>query len=357
MAAAREREYWPTPDWQSTEPAEVGIDADRLADLDAYAAESTPPIRGIVVVRGGRLAFERYYDGCTQETYHTVNSVTKSVTSALIGIAFRNGLLTSVDQPLGELFPELTSARDDDARHALTVRHLLSMTSGFAALGPGTPMPSRIPLDSPNPVEAAFARPLANAPGAAFLYDELSCHLLSILLSRLTGESAAAFAERELFTPLGIWRSEQARFAWKADRGQRHAFNFFGHWPEDGRLWKVDQHGHSFGGGGLHLTLREMAKFGYLYLNGGQWDGAEIVPRWFVDESTSEQSAGGPPVNTPYGYLWWIGRAGSFFASGFGGQQIAILPRLDTVVAVATALPRNGAGGIIRLFIVPAISS
>ncbi|HZO32463.1 MAG TPA: serine hydrolase domain-containing protein [Chloroflexota bacterium] len=262
MESAPERDYWPTTDWQSAEPEEVSADADRLSELDAYARQSMPPIRGILIVRGGRVVFERYYDGCTEETYHTVNSVTKSVTSALIGIAFRNGLLTSVDQPLLDFFPELASARDDPRKQTLTLRHLLTMTSGFEAPGPGTPMSSRIPLDSPSLVETAFARPLANTPGEAFLYDDLSCHLLSIVLTRLTGSSGAAFAEQELFQPLGIWSSEQARYAWKADRGLRDAFNLFGHWPEDGRLWTVDQHGHSFGGGGLHLTLCEMAKLG-----------------------------------------------------------------------------------------------
>src|SRR5262249_12291344 len=124
----------------------------------------------------------------------------------------------------------------------------------------------------------------------------------------LTGLSAAELAEQELSTPLGIWRSEQVRQVWTHDRGQRDVFSTFGFWPEDGRPWRVDQHGHSFGGGGLHLTLREMATFGALYLNGGRWANAEIVPSAFVEESTRAQNAGGPPGNMAYGYLWWIGR-------------------------------------------------
>ena len=356
MESAPERDYWPTTDCQSAEPEDVSADADRLSELDAYARQSMPPIRGILIVRGGRVVFERYYDGCTEETYHTVNSVTKSVTSALIGIAFRKGLLTSVDQPVLDFFPEL-AAQDDPRKQAITLRHLLTMTSGFEAPGPGTPLASRIPLDSPNLVEAAFARPLATAPGAAFLYDELSCHLLSILLTRLTGLSAAAFAEQELFTPLGIWRSNHVRNVWKQDRGQRDAFHSYGFWPDDGRPWKVDQHGHTFGGGGPHLTLREMAKFGDLYLNAGRWDGVEAVPSWFVDDSTREQSAGGPPVNWPYGYLWWMRPAGGFFASGYGGQAIHVIADIDTIVAFATTQTRNWPAAIIGRFVVPAMSS
>jgi CubicO group peptidase (beta-lactamase class C family) len=218
------------------------------------------------------------------------------------------------------------------------------------------PFSSSLPLDSPDIVAAAFARPLATPPGEAFLYDNLSCHLLSIALTRLTGLSAAVFAEQELFAPLGIWRSKQVRQVWERDRGMRDVFTFFGFWPEDGRPWKVDQHGHSGGGFGLHLTLREMAEFGCLYLNGGRWDGQEIVPAWFVDESTRAQSAGGPPVNTPYGYLWWMGRGGGYFASGFRGQMISIIHRLDTVLAFSTALPRNGPGDMFRRFIIPALT-
>jgi len=356
MADTAARDPWPGADWEAVDPGEVGIKADTLADLDAYARDSMPPIRGIVIARHGRIAFERYYDGCTRETFHPVNSVTKSVTSALIGIALRKGLLTSVDQPLLDFFSELAAVRDDPRKQTLTLRHLLTHTSGFDAAGPGTPMPTRIPLDSPNLIEWAFARPLATAPGEAFLYDEMSCHLLSIALTRLTGQNLATFAEQELFTPLGIWRSKQVRQVWKQDRGQRDVFSFFGFWPEDGRPWKVDQHGHSFGGGGLHLTLREMVTFGALYLNGGRWADAEIVPRAFVDESTRAQSAGGPPANTPYGYLWWIGRGGGFYASGFGGQVISIIPRLDTVVAYTTSLGRNWPGALFDRFIIPAMS-
>jgi CubicO group peptidase (beta-lactamase class C family) len=351
-----QRDAWPTVDWQMTAPEAVGLDPSHLEALDAYARDSMPPIRGILIVRHGRIAFERYYDGCTPETFHSINSVTKSVLSALIGIALRKGLLTSVDQPLTDFFPELVAVQDDPQKQTLTLRHLLTMTSGFAAPGPGTPLMSRLPLDSLDIVEAAFARPLAAPPGEVFRYDDLSCHLLSIVLTRLSGQSTAEFAELELFEPLGIWASGRERFVWQSDRGLRDAFHQFGYWPDDGRPWKVDQHGDSLGPLGLHLTLREMAKFGYLSLNCGRWDGQEIVPAWFVEESTRAQSAGGPPTITPYGYLWWIGRGDSFFASGFGGQSIGILPSRDTVVAVSTALPRNGPGEIFRRFIIPALA-
>src|SRR5262249_41425993 len=146
-----------------------------------------------------------------------------------------------------DFFSELVAVQDDPRKRLLTLRHLLTMTSGFAALGPGTPLMSRLPLDGPDIIEAAFARPLAASPGERFLYDDLSCHLLSIALTRLSGQSTAEFAERELFESLGIWTSGPVRFVWQSERGLRDYYHSHGHWPDDGRPWRVDQHGHSFG--------------------------------------------------------------------------------------------------------------
>jgi CubicO group peptidase (beta-lactamase class C family) len=358
VTEAPRRDYWPTAEWQTTSPEVVGLDPARLAEMDAYASDSLPPIRGILVVRHARIAFERYYDGCTQQSYHSVNSVTKSVLSALIGIAFRKGILTSLDQPLLDFFPELERVKDDPRKQTLTLRHLLTMTSGFKIAGIGRPLHERLLPDSPNLIESAFALPLAAPPGETFNYDDLSCHLLSVMLARLTGQSTAAFAEQELFRPLGIWTSQPTRFVWKEDRGQRDVFHFFGNWPEDGRPWKIDQHGHTLGSLGLHLTLREMATFGYLYLNGGRWDGEEIVPGWFVEESSRAQNPGGrllPPADSMYGYLWWVSTGGVYFVSGYGGQFVFVMPQRDMVVAISTTLIRNWPQGILGRFINPAV--
>lgn len=104
----------------------------------------------------------------------------------------------------------------------------------------------------------------------------------------------------------------------------------------------------------LHLTAREMAKLGYLYLSEGRWDGRQLVPAAYVRDSRREQSPGGPPAGAPYGYLWWIGPNGSYAASGFGGQGIQVSPRRDVVVAFATRQPRNPAQRIFREFLLPA---
>jgi CubicO group peptidase (beta-lactamase class C family) len=306
-----------------------------------------------VVVRGGYVVFEAYYDGASPESYHSVNSVTKSVVSMLVGIALRDGLLSSVEQPIFELISEYDTTDLDPRKRSLTVRHLLTMTSGFEHIRAEL----LIPLDSDDIVRSVLARPLAHPPGARFQYEDASVQLLSVILTRLTGLSLAAYAVRELFGPLGIWPDERSRSIWRAEPGAGHTLHFQGHWPEDGLAWRTDQHGHSIAGFGLHVTAREMAKLGYLYLNGGCWAGRQIVPAEFVRDSTREQSAGGPPAGSPYGYLWWLGPNGSYAASGFGGQGIQVSPARDLVVAFATRQPRNSADRILRRFLLPAITT
>jgi CubicO group peptidase (beta-lactamase class C family) len=248
----------------------------------------------------------------------------------------------------------------DPKKQRLTLRQLLTMTSGFETAGIARPLQDNVPLDNPDLIAWAFARPLATDPGERFLYDDLSCHLISVLLSRLTGESTAAFAERELFAQLGVWATGQERFIWQTDRGKHDDYHVFGHWPDDGRPWKVDQHGHAIGSLGLHLTLREMARFGYLYLQRGRWNDNELVPRWYVDDSTQAQNPGGapvPPGDCGYGYLWWVQSSGFHFALGYGGQSVQVSPRDDLVLAIATTIPRNVPSGIFPRFIRPAILS
>jgi CubicO group peptidase (beta-lactamase class C family) len=226
------------------------------------------------------------------------------------------------------------------------------MSSGFEHVRSALP----IPLESDDIVRSILGRPLLHPPGTRFQYEDASVHLLSVILTRVTGLSPAAYALRELFGPLGIWPDERSRCIWRAEPEAGHTLHFWGEWPDDGLAWRTDQHGHSTAGFGLHLTAREMAKLGHLYLNQGWWDGRQLVPADYVQASTREQSAGGPPAGAPYGYLWWLGPNGSYAASGFGGQGIQVSPRRDVVVAFATRQPRNPADGILRRFLLPALT-
>jgi len=166
---------------------------------------------------------------------------------------------------------------------------------------------------------------------------------VSAILTRVTGMSTAAFAERAIFRPLGI-RADNATRAIQEGQCGPHTSHPFGLWSDDrdGCAWMVDRRGLHIGGFGLHLTLREMAAFGYLYLHGGRWDENSIVPPEYVRASTQPQSSGD---GIQYGYFWWVPRhqldPSAFFASGYGGQYIDILPALDVVIAIACSLDQG----------------
>ncbi len=334
MGAQARADYWPTDGWEEASPRACGMDPDLLYRLRAYGDESAPAVHGIAVVRHGYLVWEHYHHGFHHGSYHSVNSVTKSVLSALVGVALREGLLDSLDRRVADLLPAYASLLDDPGKRALTLRHLLRMAGGFP------PMPIEEFPRLERPVEAALARPLAHAPGATFQYDDASAHLVSAILARAAGTSVAAFARRALFGPLGI-RAEGAARAIREGTGGPHTAHPFGLWGDDadGCAWMVDRQGLHLGGFGLHLTLREMAKLGYLYLRGGRWDDAPIVPPDYVRVSTRPQSAAG---DLGYGYLWWVPRheldPSAFFAAGYGGQYIDVLPALDMVIAIACSL-------------------
>ncbi len=349
-----QRNYWPTEDWQHAAPQQVGMNATMLEQIHHYASTCVPNIHSLLIVRNGYLVFEEYYHGFHRQSYHSISSATKSIVSALVGIALAQGFIKSLDQHVLEFFPEYATTETDPRKQALTLRHLLSLTGGFAH-----EFPENYHLD---PVRLALARPMLHWPGQEFYYDSQAVDLLSGILTLATGRNAATFAYETLFKILGIWQEETARFVWKTDPQGAHVWHENAYFDEkDGFLWKVDPQGNNPGGFGIHLTAREMAKIGYLYLNNGFWDGTPVIPVDFVAESTRQHSNGGPPVNVPYGYLWWITQHGThsaFFASGYGNKCISVIPSLDLVVVStgsSTQGPQSHYQGIMEQFILPAI--
>lgn len=332
MDTQHRHDYWPTDEWQTASPQDMHIDSALLRHMQEYIEMELPGLHSLLIVRHGYLAFEAYYQGFHKDSYHNIASATKSIISLLIGIALGEGKLTSVDQPMLAFFSEWAERETDPRKQAVTLRHLLNLTGGFSP-----EFPHEYWL---NPVQLAVERLMAHQPGEVFYYDSQGVDILASILTRVTGMSAAAYAHATLFAELGIWHQEHARFTWKHDPQGAHTWHGDALWDEqNGYLWKVDPQGYSTGGFGAHLTAREMAKIGYLCLNRGVWNGKRLLPESYFTESTHQQSAGGPPVHTAYGYLWWIteyqGHA-TFFASGYGGQVISVIPSLDLVV-VTTA--------------------
>jgi CubicO group peptidase (beta-lactamase class C family) len=232
MQAAPARDYWPTEGWRTSSPAVQGVDPMRLVQADAAIRSEYSNVYSLLVVRHGYLVYERYYHGHDPSDTYNVRSITKSVTSCLVGIALARDKLHILDQRLTDLLPEYMGDVVDPRTRAITLRQLVTMTAGFA----WTEDDNNRWFTSSDWVRFAVGRPLAYPPGEHFNYDTPATHLLSAILTRATGLSEAEFASRHLFRPLGIGRP----------------------------YWPTDPQGRTIGSSELYLTARELARVGYL---------------------------------------------------------------------------------------------
>jgi CubicO group peptidase (beta-lactamase class C family) len=308
----KKREYWPTSGWKASTPEQQGMDSAKLMIADEFIQNRLPDAFSFLVVKNGYLVFEKYYSWGSAEKYAVVHSVTKSVTSALIGIALEKGYLKSVDQKLIEFFPEYITDESDPRKKEIRLKQLLTMSAGFEWNDRGPSM--RNWYSSSNWVKSAIQLPLENNPGEVFNYNSSTSHLLSIILTKSTKTSTLDFAKKNLFEPLGI----QSAF------------------------WREDPQGYHIGGFGLGLSARDLAKFGFLYLNNGYWNGQSIVPEQWVKQSTEQQiqAVSHPLYGTfGYGFQWWVKQVdgySSYRAWGRRGQYIVVVPELDLVIAVTS---------------------
>jgi CubicO group peptidase (beta-lactamase class C family) len=352
-----QRDYWPTAGWRAAPPAQVGMDPEVLAELDAKAAYH-PQLRSLLVVRHGYLVYERYWHGDAgsgQEAF----SVTKSFTSALVGIALRDHHLKSLDQTVGELLARHLPADADPRLAKVTGRQLLTMTSGLAGDDPtvGGDLDLLVRLrQSRDWVRHILGRRLATTPGTTFAYSNAGSHLLSAIVADATGQSTLAFARAKLFGPLGI-HAEHALVGVDVPNASRALLRAY---QRAAVAWPTDPQGYHTGFGGLKLPARDLAKLGYLYLNGGRWDGAQVVPAGYVRASTQAQSHPPPGAGIDgYGYQWWVTSEHShpgFLAMGFGGQFVQVIPDLDLVVVITSdaANQRGDAQQLVGEAIIPA---
>lgn len=194
-------DYWPTEDWKTSPPGEQGMDPKSLSMIDLQVEENFPNIRGVLVVRNGYLVFENYYRGYGKSDHHHVWSVTKSITSILVGIAFKEGKIEDLHQELPRFFPRYFGPKTDPRKKEITLEHLLTMTSGFDPDGQYREDTRQLML-SENMVRASIEQPLASEPGERFAYNEGNPHLLSAILTKRTDENALGYAHEKLFGPL-----------------------------------------------------------------------------------------------------------------------------------------------------------
>jgi CubicO group peptidase (beta-lactamase class C family) len=286
--------------------------------IDA-AARELPRLHSVLVSRRGQVIFERYYNGTRRDRPANIKSASKSVISALVGIAIDRRLIPGVDTSIVQYFPEV--AHDGDPRkRAITVEHLLTMRSGLEGTSNrnyGAWVTSR------NWVRHALARPMFAPPGQEMEYSTGNTHLLSAILTQATQKSTWQFANETLARPLGFTLPP----------------------------WPRDPQGIYFGGNDMLMTPRQMLAFGELYLRRGRG----IVPAWWIERSCEGRARsrrfGNPAFDflrgfdplgdRKYGYGWWVHEIRGYdtcFAWGYGGQYIFVVPELELVM-VTTSSP------------------
>lgn len=344
--AAWADDSWPSRGWKTSTPEAQGLEASVLEKLDEELALGDHGyVDGMLVIRNGHVVHDKsyardydrpfasapdrtrgpynYYDPDWHPYYergelHSMQSVTKSVTSALIGIAIRRGEIPGVGVKAMPYFEGYRVA-EDPRRSRWTLKDLLTMTAGIRwdedSVPYTDPANSCARMErSADWVQFVLDQPMAAEPGGVFVYNSGVTQLLSQVLKKATGKHADEYAAEHLFRPLGI-----TSFYWK-------------HTPT----------GHPDTEGGLYLTARDLAKIGYLYARNGEWEGRRLLPSGWAEASTA---ASGPALRfrggreRKYGYQWWVlpapGRPANFAALGYGGQFLLVVPSLD-LIAVFT---------------------
>jgi CubicO group peptidase (beta-lactamase class C family) len=298
-APTAQTSVWPGADWDVSSPESEGMDAAGLEDVATYCQAHN--CGGVVIVRHGRIVWERYRGGWDVNSTDNSWSMAKSVTSALVGIAIAEGKIKSIDESAADFIPEW---RGDD-RKEITLRNLLSMTSGLLwneDYFQKSDVTTMIFSDDQNAY--AISRPLSRDPGDDWYYSSGDAQVFSAIIKAATGEDAYQYAQEKLLGPIGV----------------------------TGDWWDTDKAGNVLTYCCLHTTAREFARFGYLYLRDGLWGDKQIVPADWVRESTQASQS----ENPSYGLYWWLldlpdAPKDTYMAMGFQTKRIYVIPSLDIV--------------------------
>lgn len=308
-------------------PDEQGMDAALLQQMLDAIDEQNLNIDSVVVVHNGYIVTEKYYPPYKQDTRHDMYSITKSVVSALIGIAIQEGYINGVDELVLGFFPERTFENDDALKRSITLEHLLTMSSGLEGN-------DQAMVSSRDWVQAVLDQPMTIEPGTEFNYNSGNAHVLSAIIQKTSGLNTRDFAQQVLFDPLGI----------------------------SDITWQMDINDIPKGGWGMAMKPRDMAKLGYLYLNQGVWDGQQIIPAGWIEASTERHIQVPDPLE-PWdlylGYLWWLHGDGPYAAHGMKGQFIYVIPESDLVVVFTSNIPDAEFAQpqlLIRNYIIPAVT-
>ncbi len=305
-------DYWPTAGWRMSIPEEQGMHSNILADMMELIQKSYE-IDSVSIVRNGYMVADVYFYPFSKGQKHIIHSCTKSIMSALIGIAIDKGHIKNVDQPIIEFFPDRTFSNLDELKQSITLENLLTMASGLKCRD--SYIYSWVGLSemstSNDWAQYVLDLPMSEPPGERFEYCNGASHLLSVIIQKTTNKRTLEFAKKNLFEPLGItdvrWQSSPQSI----DIG----------W---GRMW---------------LKPHDMAKIGWLYLNKGRWGNKQILPSEWIEVSTRGHIDASRFNH--YGYQWWVDSAGYYMAVGYGGQSIFVVPAKNIVAVFTSDLPRR----------------
>ena len=291
-------------DWQTDLPENHGMDIKSLNNF--YESIKDKPVNSVLIIKDGYILSQYYKDNYNEDSVFNMQSCTKSVTSALVGIAINKGYIKNINVKIADYFPQLNNS-SDERKKEITIEHCLNMTAGF-----NWPEMTTWRGDvsdwnkADNAVEFVLNREMDYSPGQVFNYNTGVAYLLSTIFQKETGEAEHSFAEQNLFGPLGM-----KSVKWSDDRK------------------------------GISMSPKDAARFGQLYLNKGKWGDIQIVPEEWVVDSTQKHSDG-ISYFSKYGFLWWVDSTGGshnydfYYAMGYGGQYIFVVPELNLVTVFAS---------------------
>jgi CubicO group peptidase (beta-lactamase class C family) len=334
--------------WDTAELKSEGFDPAKIQELiGRIKAGEYKNIHSMLLVKNGKLVAEAYFPGREEDgrlreygrdVRHGIHSATKSINGLLIGIAIDKRLIPSVDVPAATFFPEYEDVFRDAGKRGITLKHLLSMTAGLSwhewNVSYSDPRNDHVAMNAgADPVRYVFERPLVARPGTKFNYSSGISIALGEIIYKVSGLRADEFAKRHLFEPLGI----------------------------RDYTWLAYPNGVVQTGGGLAMRPRDMAKVGQLVLNGGRWEGKQIISEQWIRDSMKQHAP-----DRQYGYQWWLGRLESgdrtvvtYGAQGRGGQLILVMPELKLVAVFTGWNDGNGLGEqpfeMLRSYVIPAI--
>jgi len=333
-AQVEQAAYWPANDWRTSTPEEQGLDSASILAMLQEIQNKNLKIHSVLIVRHGYLVTEVYFPPYQQDLKHPVHSITKSVTSAMVGKAIQEDYIKNIQQHVLDFFPEVAADVTDAKLKDMTLEHLLTMSAGYCT----TTMPDLYGKDARFDTIRHILTydSVLLPPGTAFFYDSGLPHVLSAIVQKTTGMTLQSYAERKLFQPLGITDV----------------------------TWGSDPRGVTTGNTGLTLRPRDMAKIGYLYLHHGEWNGVPVLPKDWVESSTTKHIETRGLMNAAeddgYGYLWWIDSFGGYSAHGFGGQYIFVLPSQDMVIVFTGGLSDPlfpTPNQLVKSYLIPAVQA